>query len=160
MSLLKTTPTYEYTRTPLRGDFAKSACAASNDKNGGPELTDVANALNSGGYFEFKIKASSGSNFSDLDFKLTPKKKLKLSTRGGKIILIIGEDVDVNFLELDIKGCTNNNTIEFHDGDLFANGDGAYIVGADHANLYVIFKCPSMSVGGLKDDTYYPVWCR
>ena len=161
MSLLKTTPTYQYTRTPLRGDFAKSACNASNDKNGGPELKDVANALNSGGTFEFKIKVSSSSRgFSDLDFKLTSEKELGLSTRGDKIILIIGEDVDVEFNNIDINGCTNNNTIEFHKGEKLANGDGAYNIGGDHANLFVIFKCPSMSSGGFRSDTYYPVWCR
>ena len=56
MSLLKTTPTYEYTRTPLRGDFAKSACNASNDENGGPHLTDVVRALKyNGGSFSFWV---------------------------------------------------------------------------------------------------------
>ena len=84
MSLLKTTPTYEYTRTPLRGDFAKSACAASNDANGGPELKDVANALNSGGNFSFIIA-------SHYNFELIALKDLDLSVEGGKIILTIGK---------------------------------------------------------------------
>ena len=33
MSLLKSTPTYQYTHTPLRGEFAKSGCSSGEIEN-------------------------------------------------------------------------------------------------------------------------------
>ena len=140
MSFLKTTPTYEYTRTPLRGDFAKSACNASNDENGGPELTDIARALNSGGNFSFIIATHYNFELIALDNFKT------VSVEGGKIILTIGQDVKMKLFNEE-TGC-KNHTIEFHRSDKLATGDGAYQIsknrGPDSAKTYVIFSCASI----------------
>tara|TARA_B100000424_G_scaffold251350_1_gene226762 strand:- start:185 stop:634 length:450 start_codon:yes stop_codon:yes gene_type:complete len=55
MSLLKSTPTYQYTHTPLRGEFAESGCNAGNVKPPSPWMSYDRNADTHGIQFTFSV---------------------------------------------------------------------------------------------------------